>query len=39
MPEAAAQVGLTALAHKAAQQTPAVETPVPAAVVVQMGAL
>jgi hypothetical protein len=39
MPEAAAQVGLMAPAHKAAQQTPAVETPVPAAVVAPMGAL
>jgi hypothetical protein len=39
MPVAAAQVGLMAPAHKAAQQTPEVETPVPAVVVVQMGAL
>jgi len=38
-PEAAAQVGLMAPAHKAARQTPAVETPVPAVVVVQMGVL
>jgi len=39
MPVAAARVGLMAPAHKAVQQTQAVETPVPAVVVVQMGAL
>jgi hypothetical protein len=39
MPEAAAQGGLMAPAHKAAQQTPAAEILAPAAVVLQMGAL